>query len=105
MTDRFRRQQVLQRPLNYGSEKLHEAGEEFIVLFRAHEAEPEIRVVKEGEGRAVPYHHFPSDCMFKEVVSRDALFFDPHKDEVGSGGVYLYIAALCQDTAASRPLG
>lgn len=57
------------------------------ILLRKHEAEPEIAVVQEREGGAVADHQSLADCVLKEVVGCDVLFFNPGKKEIGCGPV------------------
>ena len=55
-------------------QQLFDAGDEFIVLFRAHKTETEVAGVQEREGRAVPDHQSLADSVVEQILGGDAGF-------------------------------
>ena len=70
-----------------------------------HDAETDIFVVQEREGRTVSDHHAFADAVVKEFIGGHILFQDLHEYEVGSRLIDLYRVPGGEFFKHTRPLG
>ena len=73
---------------------LHQALNQAVIHFPAHEAEPDIFVIQKWKRRAVPYHHFFPDCPVEQFIRGESVRQETHQHEISAGRIWFKPAVL-----------